>query len=76
MHEMLQGLLDRPDWEAMRGVPLVQIPCGSGNALAASTGERGGAGGLCRGQAAAALQRQGIPTVENRVQAGRVQKKL
>jgi sphingosine kinase len=38
MHEALQGLLARPDWEAVRRLPLAQVPCGSGNALAASTG--------------------------------------
>ena len=35
--EILQGVLHRPDWEVMRAVPIVQVPCGSGNALAAST---------------------------------------
>ncbi|KAI3428489.1 hypothetical protein D9Q98_007314 [Chlorella vulgaris] len=38
MHEALQGLLTRQDWEATRQLPLAQIPCGSGNALAASVG--------------------------------------
>ncbi|KAI8102529.1 hypothetical protein M9435_006127 [Picochlorum sp. BPE23] len=38
-HEIVQGLLDRVDWEdCVSKVHLVQIPCGSGNALAASTG--------------------------------------
>jgi len=38
-HEIVQGLLNRPDWEdCVSNVHLVQIPCGSGNALAASTG--------------------------------------
>ncbi|GAB4814339.1 hypothetical protein N2152v2_001385 [Parachlorella kessleri] len=37
-YEVLQGLLGRSDWDAMRRLPLVQVPCGSGNALAASTG--------------------------------------
>ncbi|KFM24516.1 Sphingosine kinase 1 [Auxenochlorella protothecoides] len=36
--EVLQGMLNRPDWEAARQLPLVQIPAGSGNGLAASTG--------------------------------------
>jgi hypothetical protein len=34
----MQGLLGRPDWELMRSLPLAQVPCGSGNALAASAG--------------------------------------
>lgn len=34
----MQGILCRPDWEAMRHTPIAQIPCGSGNALAASVG--------------------------------------
>lgn len=38
MFEVLQGMLNRPDWEAARQLPLVQIPAGSGNGLAASTG--------------------------------------
>lgn len=38
MYEVVQGLLGRSDWDAMRRIPLVQVPCGSGNALAASTG--------------------------------------
>ncbi|KAL4439225.1 hypothetical protein ABPG77_004127 [Micractinium sp. CCAP 211/92] len=37
-HEVLQGLLGRPDWDATRRTPFAQIPCGSGNALAASVG--------------------------------------
>ena len=37
-HEVIQGLLDRPDWHAMvESTSLVQVPCGSGNAVAAST---------------------------------------
>jgi diacylglycerol kinase family enzyme len=36
--DLLQGLLQRPNWAAMRQVPVAQVPCGSGNALAASTG--------------------------------------
>lgn len=36
--EVLQGVLDRPDWDAMRVTALMQVPCGSGNALAACTG--------------------------------------
>jgi len=37
-HEVIQGLLDRPDWYSMvKSTTLVQVPCGSGNAVAAST---------------------------------------
>ncbi len=35
---LAQGLLGRPDWDATRRTPFAQIPCGSGNALAASVG--------------------------------------
>eukprot|EP00192_Tetraselmis_astigmatica_P005012 CAMPEP_0117659538 /NCGR_PEP_ID=MMETSP0804-20121206/6487_1 /TAXON_ID=1074897 /ORGANISM="Tetraselmis astigmatica, Strain CCMP880" /LENGTH=434 /DNA_ID=CAMNT_0005466205 /DNA_START=239 /DNA_END=1543 /DNA_ORIENTATION=+ len=34
--EALQGLLNRPDWDIARQIPLVQVPAGSGNALCAS----------------------------------------
>lgn len=38
-HEILQGLLNRDDWKrCIDSVSLVQVPCGSGNALAASSG--------------------------------------
>lgn len=38
-HEILQGVLDRPDWKDMvDSVDLLQVPCGSGNGLAASSG--------------------------------------
>ncbi|PSC69971.1 Sphingosine kinase 1 [Micractinium conductrix] len=37
-HEVLQGILARPDWAAMAATPFAQVPCGSGNALAASVG--------------------------------------
>lgn len=36
--EVLQGMLQRRDWNAMRKIPLVQVPGGSGNALAACCG--------------------------------------
>ena len=40
-HELLAGLLARDDWrQVVRKVALLQIPCGSGNALAASSGHR------------------------------------
>ncbi|GLC46319.1 hypothetical protein PLESTB_000998600 [Pleodorina starrii] len=38
LHEGLQGLFQRPDWAAAREVPLVAVPCGSGNGVAASCG--------------------------------------
>lgn len=38
LYEVIQGILNRPDWDEMRNVPLLQVPCGSGNALAACTG--------------------------------------
>lgn len=34
----MQGLLNRPDWETSRRVPLAHVPGGSGNGLAASCG--------------------------------------
>ena len=39
-HEVLAGLLSRDDWREARRLTLLQIPCGSGNALAASSGHR------------------------------------
>lgn len=42
MYEVVQGMLNRPDWDHLRRMPLVQVPCGSGNALAASTGDCAG----------------------------------
>lgn len=33
-----QGMLARPDWQPLAAIPFAQIPCGSGNALAASMG--------------------------------------
>jgi sphingosine kinase len=38
MYEVLQGMLARPDWQPLAALPFAQIPCGSGNALAASMG--------------------------------------
>ncbi|KAK2077169.1 hypothetical protein QBZ16_004803 [Prototheca wickerhamii] len=38
VHEVVQGLLGRPDWREAARLPLVQVPAGSGNGLAASTG--------------------------------------
>ncbi|GMH41902.1 hypothetical protein BSKO_09812 [Bryopsis sp. KO-2023] len=38
VHEGLQGLFSRTDWEVSSKLPFAQFPVGSGNALAASTG--------------------------------------
>ena len=38
VHEVLQGLMGRPDWEVSSKVPLAQVPTGSGNALAGCAG--------------------------------------
>ncbi|GFR44000.1 hypothetical protein Agub_g5146, partial [Astrephomene gubernaculifera] len=38
LHEGLQGLFQRPDWSSARHVPLLAVPSGSGNGLAASCG--------------------------------------
>lgn len=38
VHESLQGLLGRPDWQKVACVPMAQLPAGSGNALAANSG--------------------------------------
>lgn len=38
-HEILQGILRRDDWKTcVESLNLMQVPCGSGNALAASSG--------------------------------------
>jgi len=39
VHEVLQGLLNRPDWNECVRTPLIPIPVGSGNALAKSIGD-------------------------------------
>ncbi|XP_037013708.2 sphingosine kinase 1 isoform X2 [Artibeus jamaicensis] len=36
MHEVVNGLMERPDWETAILKPLCSLPAGSGNALAAS----------------------------------------
>lgn len=36
MHEVVNGLMERPDWETAMQKPLCSLPAGSGNALAAS----------------------------------------
>ncbi|GIL84336.1 hypothetical protein Vretimale_15950 [Volvox reticuliferus] len=38
LHEGLQGLFQRADWNVARDTPLVAVPCGSGNGVAASCG--------------------------------------
>ncbi|KDD75296.1 hypothetical protein H632_c760p0, partial [Helicosporidium sp. ATCC 50920] len=38
MHEMISGLLGRPDWARACAIPVLQVPAGSGNALASSAG--------------------------------------
>ncbi|XP_013003406.1 sphingosine kinase 2 isoform X3 [Cavia porcellus] len=41
-YEVLNGLLDRPDWEQAVKMPLGILPCGSGNALAGAVNRHGG----------------------------------
>ncbi|XP_034030555.1 sphingosine kinase 2 [Thalassophryne amazonica] len=36
MHEVINGLMERPDWEQAIKTPVGILPCGSGNALAGS----------------------------------------
>lgn len=38
MHEVLQGLMARPDWPTAVTTPLAQLPGGSSNALCANAG--------------------------------------
>ncbi|XP_020013661.1 sphingosine kinase 2 [Castor canadensis] len=42
LYEVLNGLLDRPDWEEAVKMPLGILPCGSGNALAGAVNQFGG----------------------------------
>nr|XP_031537837.1 sphingosine kinase 2 isoform X3 [Vicugna pacos] len=42
LHEVLNGLLDRPDWEEAVKTPVGILPCGSGNALAGAVNQHGG----------------------------------
>uniref|UniRef100_A0A8C8YH78 sphingosine kinase n=1 Tax=Prolemur simus TaxID=1328070 RepID=A0A8C8YH78_PROSS len=42
LYEVLNGLLDRPDWEEAVKMPVGILPCGSGNALAGAVNQRGG----------------------------------
>uniref|UniRef100_A0A8C6X872 Sphingosine kinase 2 n=1 Tax=Naja naja TaxID=35670 RepID=A0A8C6X872_NAJNA len=36
LHEVINGLMERPDWEEAVKMPLGILPCGSGNAVAAA----------------------------------------
>ncbi|KAG0197617.1 hypothetical protein BGX28_008870 [Mortierella sp. GBA30] len=40
LHEVINGLLSRPDWDYARRLPIGIIPAGSGNAIATSLGTR------------------------------------
>ncbi|GJJ68488.1 sphingosine kinase [Entomortierella parvispora] len=40
LHEVVNGLLTRPDWERARRLPVGIIPAGSGNAFATSVGTK------------------------------------
>lgn len=40
--QVLNGLLDRPDWEDAVRMPIGVLPCGSGNALAGAVNRHGG----------------------------------
>ncbi|XP_019653797.1 sphingosine kinase 2 isoform X3 [Ailuropoda melanoleuca] len=42
LFEVLNGLLDRPDWEEAVKTPVGILPCGSGNALAGAVNQHGG----------------------------------
>uniref|UniRef100_A0A7N4PSJ5 Sphingosine kinase 1 n=1 Tax=Sarcophilus harrisii TaxID=9305 RepID=A0A7N4PSJ5_SARHA len=42
MHEVVNGLMERPDWETAIQKPLCSLPAGSGNALAASVNHYAG----------------------------------
>lgn len=42
LYEVLNGLLDRPDWEEAVKMPVGILPCGSGNALAGAVNQHGG----------------------------------
>jgi len=41
LHEVLQGLMQRPDWDAVRLVPLAMVGSGTGNAAAVNVGIAG-----------------------------------
>ncbi|KAF9946102.1 hypothetical protein BGZ70_003406 [Mortierella alpina] len=40
LHEVINGLLSRPDWDRARQLPIGLVPAGSGNAIATSLGTR------------------------------------
>ncbi|XP_048185855.1 sphingosine kinase 2 [Perognathus longimembris pacificus] len=42
LYEVLNGLLDRPDWKEAMKMPVGILPCGSGNALAGALNQFGG----------------------------------
>ncbi|KAL6053709.1 hypothetical protein STEG23_018942 [Scotinomys teguina] len=42
LYEVLNGLLDRPDWKDAVRMPIGVLPCGSGNALAGAVNHYGG----------------------------------
>ncbi|ELW47165.1 Sphingosine kinase 2 [Tupaia chinensis] len=42
LYEVLNGLLDRPDWKEAVKTPVGVLPCGSGNALAGAVNQHGG----------------------------------
>ncbi|XP_051845704.1 sphingosine kinase 2 isoform X2 [Antechinus flavipes] len=42
LYEVVNGLLDRPDWEEAVKIPVGVLPCGSGNALAGAINQHGG----------------------------------
>lgn len=42
LHEVINGLMERPDWEQAIKMPVGILPCGSGNALAGSINHHAG----------------------------------
>ncbi|XP_037308658.2 sphingosine kinase 2 [Pungitius pungitius] len=42
LHEVINGLMERPDWEQAIKTPVGILPCGSGNALAGSVNHHAG----------------------------------
>lgn len=42
LHEVINGLMERPDWEQAIKTPVSILPCGSGNALAGSVNHHAG----------------------------------
>ncbi|XP_067365153.1 sphingosine kinase 2 isoform X2 [Channa argus] len=42
LHEVINGLMERPDWEQAIKIPVSILPCGSGNALAGSINHHAG----------------------------------